>query len=61
MVSIGEFTTWGTNEIDGQAFTLVKVQGEEKVFYAVFDEGGMNAIDEAIDFEDRRIVKKEYQ
>lgn len=61
MVSSGEFTTWGTNTIGEQAFTLVKVAGEEKVFYAVFDAGGMDAIDEAIDFEDRRIVKKEYE
>jgi hypothetical protein len=61
MVSSGEFTTWGTNTIDGQAFTFVKVAGEETVFYAVLDAGGMDAIDEAIDFEDRRIVKKEYE
>lgn len=61
MVSSGKYTTWGTNTIDGQMFTLVKVKGEEQVFYAVFGAQGLMAIDEAAEFEDRRIVETEYQ
>ncbi len=57
----GKYTTWGTNEIGGRVVTLVKVKGEEDVFYAVFDKVGMTAIDAAAEFEDRRIVETEYQ
>jgi len=59
MVSMGKYTTWGTNVIDGQEFTLVKVAGEEQVFYAVFDARGMTAIDEATEFELRRLDELE--
>ena len=64
MTSSGKYTTWGSNEVDWRGelrlMTMIKVKGEENVFYAVLDKSGQAAIDAAAEFEDRRIVETEY-